>query len=93
MSGSYCVRVSRYEARPKADLWPIGLREPLPRIPVPLLGSDPDAELDLQAILHRLYDNGGYAKFMYQSEPEPPLSPEDAAWARALIPVTARSSA
>ena len=66
------------------------MRETLPAIPVPLLGSDADAQLDLQAILHRLYDGGGYAKFIYDSDPEPPLSPEDAASARSLIPEAAR---
>jgi hypothetical protein len=63
----------------------LGLRDPLPRIPVPLLDDDPDAELDLQELLHRLYDAGGYADFIYDSEPDPQLAPEDAAWARGLI--------
>jgi hypothetical protein len=82
---AYCVLVSRFEARPKADVWPIGLREPLPVVPVPLADKDPEANLDLQAILHRLYDGGGYARFIYASTPDPPLSPEDAVWAQALI--------
>jgi hypothetical protein len=82
---AYCVMVSRYRDRPRAGLWTMGLRDPLPRVPVPLLDNDPDAELDLQMLLHRLYDTGGYADFIYDSEPDPPLSPEDAAWARGLI--------
>jgi hypothetical protein len=82
----YCVLVSRYPARPRADLWPIHLRDPLPCIPIPLLDDDPDATLDLQGILHTLYDRMGYARFMYETEPDPPLPPQDAAWARSLIP-------
>jgi hypothetical protein len=81
----YCVMVSRYRDRPRAGLWPIGLRDPLPRIPIPLLDDDSDVELDLQALLHHLYDSGGYANFMYDSEPDPRLSPDDAAWARELL--------
>ena len=82
----YCVLVSRYPTRPLADLWPINLRDFLPSIPIPLLDGDPEPQLDLQALLHRLNDAKGYAKFMYETEPDPPLSPDDAAWARALIP-------
>ena len=86
VSSGYCVLVSRYEARPRADIWRFGLRDSLPRIPIPLLTDDPDAVLDLKAILDRLYDEGGYDEFIYQTEPVPALSPEDAAWARAQIP-------
>ena len=45
----YYVMVSRAEERPQAGLWPLGLRDPLPPIPVPLRAADPDASLDLQA--------------------------------------------
>jgi hypothetical protein len=85
----YCVLVSRYEDRPEAGLWPIRLRDPLPRIRIPLAGEDPEPELDLQAILHTLYDRGGYERFIYESEPDPPLAADDAAWARSLIPAGA----
>jgi hypothetical protein len=81
----YCVLISRYEDRPQADLWPIKLRDPLPTIPIPLSGTDPEPPLDLQAILHRLYDTRGYAKFIYDSEPVPALSRKDAVWARSLL--------
>lgn len=82
----YCVIVSRYEGRPRAGLWPIRLRDPLPSIRVPLRGGDAEPELNLQAILHTLYDRGGYERFIYESEPDPPLALDDAAWARSLIP-------
>jgi hypothetical protein len=86
ITSDYCVIVSRYEARPRAGIWKFGLRDPLPRIPIPLLEGDPDAVLDLKAILDRLYDEGGYDEFIYQTEPVPPLSPDDAVWARSLTP-------
>ncbi|RUL87897.1 DUF4058 family protein [Tautonia sociabilis] len=80
------VTVSRAERRPKAEFWPIGLREPLPTIPVPVRAPDPDARLDLQRILHRIYDAAGYQYDIDDGHPDPPLSPEDAAWAASLIP-------
>jgi hypothetical protein len=81
----YCVLVSRSQERPKVGLWPIGLRERLPVIPIPLRAPDPDARLDLQLALDRVYDAARYGKRIYRRSPEPPLSPEDAAWASALL--------
>jgi hypothetical protein len=81
-SGDYCVLVSRVEDRPRAEFWPIGLRERLPVIPVPLQDPDPDAALDLQAVLHRVYDAAYYRDYIYVGAPWPPLSDEDADWAR-----------
>jgi hypothetical protein len=78
----YCVVVSRVERRPKAGFWPIRLRERLPEIPIPLRRGDTDARLDLQQVLHRIYDAAGYAYHIYSGPPEPPLSAEDAAWAQ-----------
>ncbi len=81
----YCVLVSRHEQRPWAGLWPIRLRNRLPEIPVPLQVPHPDARLDLQQILHRIYDAAGYEDYIYRSPPEPPLSQEDSAWAQELL--------
>ena len=81
----YYAMVSRAEMRPNAELWTMGLRDGLPTLPIPLREGVPDAPLDLQALLHDLYDAGEYRKSVYDSEPEPPLSPADTAWARTLI--------
>jgi hypothetical protein len=83
----YCVLVSRAEKRPEGEAWPIRLRDRLPRIPVPLRSGDPDARLDLQALLHRVYDAAGYDTFIYTGQPEPALRPEDAEWPRQFLPV------
>jgi hypothetical protein len=82
----YCVVVSRAGQWPRAGLWPIRLRDRLPEIPIPLRAPDLDARLDLQALLHRIYDAAGYGYYIYSGQPEPALSLDDAAWARALIP-------
>jgi hypothetical protein len=83
---TYSVSVSRVEDRPEAGFWPIGLRDPLPVIPIPLRPPHPDAKLDLSALLHRIYDAAGYAHYIYEGAPSPALAPEEAAWARSLIP-------
>jgi len=84
----YCVVVSRFEQRPKADFWPIGLRERLPEIPIPLRPGDTDARLDLQQVLDRIYDAAGYAYHIYTGPPEPPLAAADAVWAGQFLPAT-----
>jgi hypothetical protein len=80
----YCVMVSRYELRPRVGLWPIRLRDRLPVIPVPLNLPDPDARVDLQQLLHTVYDSARYENYIYDGAPEPPLAGEDAAWVEAV---------
>jgi hypothetical protein len=77
----YYALVSRSEDRPQVGFWPIGLRDPLPTIPIPLEEPDPDVRLNLKLVLDRAYDAAGYARYVYQGQPEPPLAPEDEAWA------------
>jgi Protein of unknown function (DUF4058) len=81
----YCVLVSRADQRPQADLWPVSLWEPLPLIPVPLQAPHPDAKLDLQQLLHRVYDAARYQTYIYDASPSPALSGEDAAWAEQIL--------
>jgi hypothetical protein len=80
---AYSVLVSRREKRPRADFWSIGLRNRLPTIPVPLHPGEADATLDLQAIVDRVYDEGGFA-YLIDGLPEPPLDHEDSVWAQDL---------
>ncbi len=81
----YYVMVSRWQNRPRTDLWPIGLRERLPIIPVPLSEGHPDVLLDLQPPLHRVYDGARYGNYIYRGDPEPRLSDADQQWAQTLI--------
>ncbi len=80
------MRVSRSERRLDAEFWPISLGERLPVIPVPVRSPDADAQLDLQAILDRIYDNAGYADYIYEGSPRPKLDGKDAEWARQFLP-------
>jgi hypothetical protein len=81
----YCIVTSRVEHRPKAELTLASLREPLPQIDIPLGDSDSDASLDLQAIVHRIYDVAGYGYYVYSQPPDPPLSDADREWAEKLL--------
>ncbi len=85
----YYAIVSRYAERqggnPYAAIWPLGVRDPLPTIPIPLRPGEAEPTADLQALLHRIYDAGGYNMFLYESDPEPRLSVSDAVWAVQLL--------
>jgi len=85
-SCDYLVSISRAEERPRVGLWPIGLRERLPPIPIPLRPRDPDAVLDLQQVLDRAYDGAGYATYIYDGTPQPPLREDDIVWSRQFVP-------
>lgn len=82
----YSLMVSRAAMRPNVQAWAVKLRDPLPTIPIPLRGSAPDASLNLQALLHEVYDAAGYEDYLYQTPPEPPLPDADAEWARQFVP-------
>ena len=77
----YYIMVSRHQHRPPAQFWPIMLRDPLPTIPIPLRESDGDAQLDLQQLLHEIYDGADYGGHIYENPITPPLSADDALWA------------
>ena len=76
-----------------ADVWAWSLRDPLPILPVPLAGDDPDVTLDLHAALDATYDANRYERYIYPADGvaalDPPLSDADAAWAAALLAAAA----
>ncbi|HZL36023.1 MAG TPA: DUF4058 family protein [Tepidisphaeraceae bacterium] len=81
----YCVMVFRPQESPRIGIWPINLRSPLPEIPVPLRAGEPDAKLALQPLLHLVYGTGGYERYIYENELEPPLAPQDLLWASEIL--------
>lgn len=82
---TYSVVVSRPQDRPRCGFWPIGLKERLPEIPVPLQHDDGEARIDLQDAFNHVYDVYGYEDFVYSGTPDPPLNPEDARWSREVL--------
>ncbi len=79
------VMISRVEKRRLADFRPIPLRDRLPTIPIPLRAPDAAVGVDLREALHRAYDGPGYEHFIHRGQPEPALSPEQAAWANQYL--------
>lgn len=82
----YFAFLSRAQYRPEIFIWPMGLREALPVVPVPLLYPDPDVPLDLTAAIRRIYAAARYGlRIDYRQEPPPPSIPAaDAAWVRGI---------
>ena len=67
------------------EVYPIGLREPLPAIRVPLRPSDADVILDLQTLINQCHERRHYHLLNYQLALEPPLGTQDAAWVEQLL--------
>ncbi|MEX0585426.1 MAG: DUF4058 family protein, partial [Pirellulales bacterium] len=91
-SCEYVVHVSESDRRPVGKVWPIRLPQPLPRITIPLSGSDQSVPLDLQLSLSRAYENAGYDLTIDYAidPPAPPLIEADAAWLNALLHAAGR---
>ncbi len=82
----YLICVRRGPERRRFEVYPVPLSRRLPRMRIPLKEPDPDVVLDVQAVLDRCYDNGGYAdRIDYRRPPSAPLSPEEAAWVDGLL--------
>jgi hypothetical protein len=70
----------------KVEIYRLPLRERLAMIRIPLRKTDADVPLDLQALIDECYRKGGYEEDIdYQVDPQPPLDPDDARWADALL--------
>jgi hypothetical protein len=78
--GPYRICVVRASQLDRCEMFPASYRFPLPTIPIPLREQDPEASLNLQALLNRAYDNGRYDDIDYRHQPRPPLPPAEAEW-------------
>src|SRR5262249_7048640 len=84
--GDYYVFVCRGQRRFQAEVYAWSLRRPLPPVPIPLAGSDPDVMLDLQTMFTIVYDRAGYDYSLnYRQVLVPPLSDADQVWAQQLL--------
>jgi hypothetical protein len=82
---AYYIMVSRATERPRALVWPFGVRDPLPAIAIPLNARDGDITLELGTCMNQAYDSAGYVRELeYDQPPNPPLDEPDATWAREL---------
>ena len=82
---TYQVCVTRGWKRDRYEVYRAPLRQKLPTIKVPLREQDQDVPLDLQMLIDRCYHHGRYDDIDYRADPDPPLLPEDDAWAHELL--------
>lgn len=82
----YFVFLSRWQRRPMTDIWEIGLNQPLPTIPIPLLPEDKDVALDLQQAFTNVYDSVAYDLLLDYTRPaDVTLKGKAAKWAAELL--------
>jgi hypothetical protein len=82
--GDYYASVARAERR-ECDVFAWSIRDPLLRIPVPLLAPDPDVVLDLGPVFSMAYDKGRYSELIDYSAPLTLVrKPEDRKWAEGV---------
>ncbi|WP_375494332.1 DUF4058 family protein [uncultured Nostoc sp.] len=83
---NYQIIVSRSETRPQAKLYGFSIRETIPLFPLPLQSEDIEPIVDLQSLLHGIYNRARYyLSIDYNKEPVPPLKSEDAVWSDTLL--------
>jgi len=86
LTGDYWVCVSKAALPGEYEVYPISLRERLPRVAIPLRSPDADVVLDLPSIFNLCYDNGDFEREIdYNASPQVPLSHDDAMWADDLL--------
>ena len=86
VESDYRIMISPSRSRPRAKLLAFGVHQPIPAIPIPLLPKDPEPSLDLNGVLHALYERARFdLRLDYAKPPVPPLSEDDAEWARAIV--------
>lgn len=86
--GGYYAVVARGRRLPVAEVYRWTVRDPLPRLPIPLREPDPDVPIDLATLVNRVYDLGRYARTLRRQAPLPeaaPLSPDDRAWVESVV--------
>lgn len=82
----YQVCVHRAWQPTRAEIYPVPLNRPLPRLNIPLRETDHDVVLNLQGLIELAYRNGRYARTIdYRQPPEPPLEGPELAWAQELL--------
>ena len=82
----YRIVVSRSKERPQADLYAFNLPQAIPSFPLPLQPDDREPIVNLQQLLHNLYDQGSYDLAIdYSQDPPPPLSTAEASWVKQVL--------
>ncbi|HEY9800269.1 MAG TPA: DUF4058 family protein [Leptolyngbyaceae cyanobacterium] len=86
IQSDYRILVSRSGLRPKAELYPFQLVETIPAFSLPLRRGDTEPIVDLQTLIHGVYERAGFDLAIdYTREPIPPLGESDTIWAKDLL--------
>ena len=81
----YRILISRSDQRPKAQL-AFNLRQPIPPFAVPLRLGEAEPVIDLQPLLHRVYDRARFELAIdMRRSPNPKLNREDWHWLQAIV--------
>ncbi len=86
--GVYYAVVARGERLPTAEVYVWTVRDPLPRLPIPLREPDPDVLIDLSDAATRVYESGRYARtlrYVTQLPETTTLNPDDRAWVESHV--------
>src|SRR5262249_32946309 len=82
----YYIMVCKAWELPRAGFWKLGLRDPLPDIPVPLDLGESEVALPLKSCVDHVYDATRYAmRLRYDRPTTPRLREPDASWARQVL--------
>ena len=77
----YRILISKSHQRPRANLYPLSLQTPIPVLKVPLRSGDNEPTLDLQSLIHEVYDRAGFAFVIdYNRNLSPRLAQVDQTW-------------
>jgi hypothetical protein len=82
----YAVTVTRATQPERFEIYTSTLQKRLPRFRLPLAADDRDTVCDLQPVVLRCYEQGGYAdRIDYRRDPPGPLDEEDRRWVDATL--------
>lgn len=85
-SASYRILVSRSSDRPQAQLYAFDLRQEIPAFGVPLRSGEAEPLLQLQPLVHQIYDKSRFELAIDYGQPlKPRLSEDDRRWVDALL--------
>jgi hypothetical protein len=85
MTASYFACVHRGGAGDRYSVYPIMLREPLPKIGIPLRAGEPELALDLQVAFAKSYDAGVFDRRIdYRGAPRGKFPAADRSWIKEI---------
>lgn len=82
----YHILVSRADDRPHSRVWSFGLDQPIPTVPLPLIGPDEYVPIPLQTAFEAIYQARNFrARLDYTRDPEGPLTEDQLAYIQARL--------